>query len=357
MVEALAAHPSAKVVVVDDGSDDDTAQLANSTDRERVTVLRRLLPDARQGKGPALNEGFAHVLADVERMGADPRRVIICVIDADGRLSPGAVPEVLRLFADPEVGGVQLPVRISNRATLRTAYQDFEFWGVSALPQLARQRLGTTSLGGNGQFSRLGALLSIGAKPWTPSLTEDLDLAVSLMACGWRLASTPMAYVEQQAVTSLRRLVRQRTRWMQGHMTCAGRLRELWESDRLPNAAMVEVGSYLVTPIMLILPWSILFNAALLLSIKALWSAPPWSVAGSDNLGRLVLVALVRVVILASVNQRRAVPPPLWTPKTAHLCVSSPVHPVSLRHVPRLLAGCPPDHARPRGLGQNGAGS
>ena len=289
LAEALASSATAKIIVVDDGSDDATAQIARLADPSRVSVVCRQLPLARLGKGPALNAGFTAVLAAVEESGLDPNQVVVCVMDADGRLSPGAVPEALRLFADPEVGGVQLPVRISNRTTLLTEYQDFEFWGVSALAQLARQRVGTTSLGGNGQFARLSALMSVGDEPWTASLTEDLDLAVSLLIRGWRLTSTSMAFVEQQAVTSLRRLLRQRTRWMQGHMTCATRLRELWRADRLSNAALAEISSYLLSPILLVLPWSILFNVGLIWSLQALRSAPPFAIAGSETLGRLVL--------------------------------------------------------------------
>ena len=47
------------------------------------------LPEARQGKGPALNSGFRALVARVGELGLDPTRTIICVMDADGRLTPG----------------------------------------------------------------------------------------------------------------------------------------------------------------------------------------------------------------------------------------------------------------------------
>ena len=97
-----------------------------------------------------------------------------------------------RLFGDPKVGGAQLGVRIRNRrANQLTAIQDCEFWGIAALGQLGRMRTRTVSLGGNGQFTRLTALQSIGDEPWSPALTEDLDLAVTLAIGGWHLTSTP----------------------------------------------------------------------------------------------------------------------------------------------------------------------
>ena len=49
------------------------------------------------------------------------------------------------------------------------------------MTQYGRIRTGTVSLGGNGQFTRLSALLEIGEQPWNASLTEDLDLTISLL--------------------------------------------------------------------------------------------------------------------------------------------------------------------------------
>ncbi len=88
-------------------------------------------------------------------------------MDADGRLSAGALDAVLPLFADECVGGVQLPVRIRRvRGSILTLLQDLEFWGVCAIAQLGRIGSGTVSLGGNGQFTRLTALLELGQQPW-----------------------------------------------------------------------------------------------------------------------------------------------------------------------------------------------
>ena len=259
-VGRLLRDPNATVIVIDDASDDRTAKLAAAAG-PRAMVLRRQLPNARLGKGPALNAGFQILLGHVRAAGLDPSTVIVCVMDADGRLSAGALGYVLPLFDDPQVGGAQLAVRIRNRATnLLTRVQDFEFWGLSAVSQFGRVRFGTVSLGGNGQFTRLSALLELDGDPWTTSLTEDLDLAVTLLVAGWRLTSTVHASVDQQALTELRPLIRQRMRWFQGHMTCGKRLPEIWRSRRLSNAGVLELTLYLLVPWIMVLPWSIIFH-------------------------------------------------------------------------------------------------
>jgi hypothetical protein len=259
-VRGLLADSRALVVVIDDASDDRTGELAAAIDTDRVMVVRRELPDARKGKGPALNAGFACILHDAGVRGIAASRITVCVMDADGRLSDGALDAVLPLFADQRVGGVQLPVRIRNRDSLLTLMQDLEFWGVCAIAQMGRIFSGSVSLGGNGQFTRLAAVLEMGSSPWRAQLTEDLDLALALAVKGWRLTSTPEAFVSQQAVPQLRALINQRTRWYQGHMQAGRWLRELWSSRHLSHLAMLELTTYLLVPWVLVLPWSIIFN-------------------------------------------------------------------------------------------------
>jgi 1,2-diacylglycerol 3-beta-glucosyltransferase len=276
------------VVVVDDGSDDRTGEAALVAGGDRVVLVRRNLPEARTGKGSALNFGYCEIRRRVEVEGLDPNRVVVCVMDADGRLSRAAVSHALDRFADPFVGGVQLGVRIRNRGTLLTNIQDFEFWGVAALAQLARSHTHSVSLGGNGQFTRLSALSQLGDEPWSSSLTEDLDLALRLQLQGWRLASTPTAWVSQQGVENLSALVRQRTRWYQGHIQCARRAVEIWRCVKLSNATALETIIYLLSPLLLALPWSIIFNLAII-DIWALHQAQPtFEVFGSELLARIV---------------------------------------------------------------------
>ena len=263
-VRALAGA-NTTVVVVDDGSDDGTGRIAGAQHVDGpVTVLRRELPAARQGKGEALNHGIRYARGLVAARGEDPGDVIVCVMDADGRLSDRALSYVIPLFDDPATGAVQLGVRIRNRhANFLTWFQDYLFWSMAAVTQLGRDTTATVSLGGNGQFTRLSALDSIGERPWSASLTEDLDLAISLTIRGWRLRSTAHASVDQQAITGLGRLIRQRTRWYQGHMTAIGRCGEIWRAPGLPHLSALEMTCYLLVPWVLDLPWSLLFQYCL----------------------------------------------------------------------------------------------
>jgi 1,2-diacylglycerol 3-beta-glucosyltransferase len=275
-IKALLADRRARVIVVDDGSEDATGQVAVAVDPDRVTVVRRELPNARLGKGPALNTGLAAILHDAAARRIAASRIIVCVMDADGELSPRALDEVLPLFCDGRVGGVQLPVKIRNTSSLLTTLQDLEFWGIAAVSQVGRNATGTVSLGGNGQFTRLTALLGLGREPWRARLTEDLDLGLALSVAGWRLLSTPRAHVTQQAVPHLRALVRQRTRWNQGHLEACEWLGKVWASQKVSHMGMVELTLYLMVPWM-VLPWSLCMNYNIVMTVGWWlgWAAGP----------------------------------------------------------------------------------
>ncbi|MFI2363957.1 glycosyltransferase [Promicromonospora sp. NPDC019610] len=289
-VTGLTRLAGTTTLVIDDGSDDATGRCAEEAGGDRVRVLRRDLPEARRGKGEALNAGIAWVRRHVTERGLDPAQVVVCVMDADGRLSDRALDHVLPLFEEDRVGGVQLQVRIRNRNTFLTRFQDYQFWGLAAVTQFGRQATGTVSLGGNGQFTRLSALDDAGERPWSASLTEDLDLAITLALQGWDLQTTPHASVDQQAVETLPLLLKQRTRWYQGHMMAIKRVPDIWGAGGLSNAKALELTSYCLVPWVLDLPWSILFHYCLIL-LALNWDQIAVVAAGDG--GAWILVAAV----------------------------------------------------------------
>jgi glycosyltransferase involved in cell wall biosynthesis len=78
------------VTVVDDGSTDDTAEVAKSVGDPRVTVLQS---PTNEGVGGATSRGFRHALAQGEG--------IIVKMDGDGQMDPAHLPRLL----DPIVDG------------------------------------------------------------------------------------------------------------------------------------------------------------------------------------------------------------------------------------------------------------
>jgi 1,2-diacylglycerol 3-beta-glucosyltransferase len=260
--------PRAHVWVIDDDSDDATADIVRSADGAGfVHLVSRLGPHARTGKGDALNAGYRELRAwhDVGELPADD--VIVVVVDADGRPAPDLLEVCAadHLFGDPDIGAVQVDVRMSNRNTpapgvrrfqrwrrsLLVRMQDLEFSTAIAAIQMSRGYTGTISMGGNGQLTRLSALDSIAGpelRPWGGSLLEDFELGVHVLTAGWKTGFTVDTYVDQEALYSLRRFLAQRTRWGQGTMQCARYVPRIWRSQHVSTLGAAEMFYYLAQP-------------------------------------------------------------------------------------------------------------
>lgn len=244
-------HDRIHILVIDDGSDDETAQIVLQNPDPRVKLLRRTLPNARQGKGEALNAAVQHIRDGALGPDFDQASAIVVVVDADGRLEQHALDVVLPTFNDPQIGGVQIGVRINNRnANLLARMQDIEFVLYTRVFQRGRRHLGSVGLGGNGQFVRLSALNSLGVKPWTDSLAEDLDLGIRLMLAGWETEFCSETSVHQQGLTDIKRWVKQRTRWFQGHLQSWQLMP--WVLGTLSGKRRLDLGYHITSPYLLL---------------------------------------------------------------------------------------------------------
>lgn len=244
-------HPHVSILVVDDGSDDTTAAIVRAHPDPRVRLLQRRLPEARKGKGEALNAAVRHIVAGGLEPWVSPRDVIVCVVDADGRLEPHVLDDVLPLFDDERLGAAQIGVRINNRRqNLLARMQDVEFVLYTEVFQRGRRHLGSVCLGGNGQFVRLSALQSLGRSPWSRSLSEDLDLGVRLLLEGWTTEFCSTTSVHQQGLVDVGRWVKQRTRWFQGHLQSWPLVP--WVLGRLSGTRRADLLYHLTSPFLLL---------------------------------------------------------------------------------------------------------
>ena len=206
---ADASGPRFDVLVVDDGSTDETGALASRAageHPERLRVVRREQDDGPRMKAAALSFAHPHVRGEV-----------IGVVDADATVSPGFISRVMEAWrSDPGAVAIQAQRRAHNRGNGWFAAAQDEELLMDMASQCGRCATdGTAELRGNGMFVRREALERVGG--WSPTaLTEDLELSTRLVAAGERIALAPLAEVGEEAVITLAGLWRQRLRWAEG---------------------------------------------------------------------------------------------------------------------------------------------
>ncbi len=196
-------YPDFEVVVIDDGSTDDTSARVLPYVRDgRVRLVRKL---GNEGKAMALNDGLRCARGEV-----------VLVMDADAVPDPQILRVIVPHFKSPRVGAVTGNPRVLNRETLLGKLQAIEFTAIISLQRRAQRVWGRllTMSGVVGAFHR-NALLDAGL--YSPDMaTEDIDLSWKLQLRFWDIRYEPRAVVWMRVPGTLRGLWRQRRRWARG---------------------------------------------------------------------------------------------------------------------------------------------
>lgn len=312
---ARTSFPDLHVWVIDDDSEDNTAGIVKGLQDfdDKVHLISRRRPEARTGKGDALNAAYRVISRAVSADAEAREKTIIGVLDADGFLSGNALDLLAGpdAFGSEEVGAVQLEVWMKNRGDKRPRplsgrlknllgrvlirMQDVEFRTSNSAMQMLRVQTGTVGMGGNGQFTRLSVLDDLDdeyGQPWGKKLSEDYELGLNIITRGHRTHYIPEAYVSQEALPYARRLLTQRTRWAQGNLECAGNLPALRRSGNLRPAGWAEIHYFMSQP------WLIMINLLLgpALIIFAVVEGR-FGFAAGDSLEWIILLAAVFLIL------------------------------------------------------------
>ncbi len=204
-VRSLAAsdYPDFEVVVVDDGSTDNTAEIVERLALERVRLLRK----SNGGKASALNAGIEASTAPV-----------VVMVDGDTVFEPEALRRLVQPLGDPTVGAVSGNTKVGNRRGMLGRWQHIEYVTGFNLDRRMYEVLQCTPTvpGAIGAFRR-DALAEVGGVPGD-TLAEDTDLTLAIGRTGRRVVYAQDARAWTEAPSSLGDLWRQRYRWSYGTM-------------------------------------------------------------------------------------------------------------------------------------------
>ncbi len=191
-----------ELIVVDDGSDDDTPEICRQLERQGMIdcFIRNTV---RGGKASAANTALQFA-----------RGRYIVHIDADSYLAPDALETiVLPFLLDAEVGCVGGDVRVANyHHSFATQTQAIEYTKSLMLGRTVASQLGILRIvsGAYGAF-RKDVLDKIHGWDVGPGLDGDITLKIRKL--GYKVAHEPGSVCYTNVPTSFWRLAKQRYRW------------------------------------------------------------------------------------------------------------------------------------------------
>ncbi len=198
-----------EIIIVNDGSTDDTKQIAESMvgyqDGLYGKVLVSLINQPNLGKARALNAGIFYSKSDF----------VLCM-DGDSQLSPESIKVAVRHFKDPKIGAVAGNVKVQNRKRFFTDLQALEYIEGLNMARSAQSyfRLVNIIPGPIGIFRR-SAIEQAGFYS-SDTYAEDADLTLKLLSKGWKIYYEPKSISYTEAPVTLQQLLKQRYRWTRG---------------------------------------------------------------------------------------------------------------------------------------------
>ncbi len=237
-------HPNLRVIVIDDGSKDQTATVTRNAFREeiadgRVTVLTK----PNSGKAAALNYALEHVTEE-----------LFVGIDADTIIAPDAISKLVPHFRDSRVAAMAGNAKVGNRVNLWTRWQALEYITSQNFERRALNTLNAVSVvpGAIGAWRTADVRAAGGYHHDT--VAEDADLTMALLQAGYRVNYEDRALAYTEAPTTPSGLMRQRFRWSFGIMQAVWKHKAAIKQKgalgwvALPNVMIFQILLPLVSP-------------------------------------------------------------------------------------------------------------
>jgi poly-beta-1,6 N-acetyl-D-glucosamine synthase len=227
-------YPRLEILVIDDGSTDDTAAKAAALEGRHGKAVVRVISKSNAGKAAALNTGIA--LA---------RYPFVCCIDGDSTLAQGSLRATMRHFRDPRVAAVAGNVKVENRRNIWSRLQALEYIEGLNMPRRAQGFLRAVNIipGPIGVFRR-EVLRQLGGYD-SDTFAEDADLTLKILTHGYRIEYAPDAVAWTEAPETLMGLLRQRYRWTRGILQAIGKRRSALISPKTDPAVWLSVAMML----------------------------------------------------------------------------------------------------------------
>lgn len=222
-------YKNLEIIVVNDGSTDDSEDQIKSVQQKHPRKIK-LISIPNSGKSTAVNVGIAAASGEV-----------VVATDGDSILSRKAITNLVKHFADPEVGAVAGKIYVSPTNKLLNIFQHLEY-----------------AVGQNVDKAAYGYLYAVGVVPgavgaWRKAdlehlggfadttLAEDQDMTLGIMSLGKKVVYEPDAIAYTEAPHTTRDFLKQRFRWIFGTIQCAWKYKHFMFNVRSPQLGIVAL--------------------------------------------------------------------------------------------------------------------
>ena len=186
-----------KMIVVDHSSKDRTGEIARQFP---ITVLKKTR-EGKEQKAHALNYGLKFVDTD-----------FVACVDADSYPEPDSLIKAVANFTSPEVGAVTTSIFVKDPRNFIEKLQHLEYILIVWARKLLENIGGVYVTPGPLSLYRLSALKEVGGFD-EKNMTEDIEIAWSLMNRGYKIKMSLDSIVFTNPPTKFKQWWHQRMRW------------------------------------------------------------------------------------------------------------------------------------------------
>ncbi len=269
------------IIVVDDGSRDDTFFHMQHLRREFPDLVRLVRFPGNRGKRAALDAGFRAATGE-----------IVVTIDSDSEIEPQTISEIVAPFlADPNVGGVAGRVTVLNRDTVISCMLDVQFALAFDFARAVQSTYGAVACcpGALSAFRRSVILPYL--EEWTNQKFlgrpvghgEDQALTNIVLRQGYDTVYQRSAVIHTIAPTTYRQLSRMFTRWDRSYIVEGFAFAEFMFTRYRSKNRVLPIIAFVASSLRLVLLFALplvftqeartVINSVIALSVGALFSA------------------------------------------------------------------------------------
>ncbi|MCH8915369.1 MAG: glycosyltransferase family 2 protein [Thaumarchaeota archaeon] len=247
-------YPNKDIIVVDDGSKDNTLQIAKRYQDKGVKVLHK----TNGGKASALNLALTFAKGE-----------LIAVLDADTLPGRNSLKEIVRVFEnEKDIAAVAGNIKVRNKKNWITWCQALEYVAGIQIARRAFDLFGAITIvpGALGCF-RKSVLVDTGGYD-KETIVEDFDTTVKILKSGMIVRGTTKSVAYTEAPNTIRDFYNQRIRWYRGNLQVVAKHRDALKNPRFGYLQKLAFPYMLIAMIVLPITGFVVLASAILALIE-----------------------------------------------------------------------------------------